>query len=81
MANVNSRYREEMDAKRIMQIREISRELPQSCGDFLRSIAVTTSTLTRLAYAIDLKTFFQFLHQERVFTLCLLAGTKRHRQS
>lgn len=67
MANVNSRYREEMDAKRIMQIREISRELPQSCGDFLRSIAVTTSTLTRLAYAIDLKTFFQFLHQERVF--------------
>ncbi len=67
MANVNSRYREEMDAKRIMQIREISRELPQSCGDFLRSIAVTTSTLTRLAYAIDLKIFFQFLHQERVF--------------
>ena len=54
-----------MDAKRILQIREISRGLPQACGDFLRTIAVTTSTLTRLAYAIDLNTFFQFLHQER----------------
>ena len=62
-----STYREEVDAKRIMQIRSISRELPQSCGDFLRSIAVTTSTLTRLAYAIDLKTFFHFLHTERLY--------------
>ena len=35
-----NRYREEMDAKRILQIRDIARELPQSCGDFLRSIAI-----------------------------------------
>ncbi len=59
-------YREQVDAKRILQIREIARELPQACGDFLRAIAVTTGTFTRLAYAIDLKTFFQFLHVERV---------------
>ena len=45
-----NRYREEMDAKRILQIRDITRELPQACGDFLRSIAISTSTLTRLAY-------------------------------
>lgn len=56
-----------MDAKRILQIREIARDLPQACGDFLRAIALTTSSLTRLAYAIDLNTFFQFLHQERLF--------------
>lgn len=61
-----NRYREEMDAKRILQIRDIARELPQSCGDFLRSIAISTSTLTRLAYAIDLNTFFTFLHNERI---------------
>ncbi len=68
MAETNrNKDRDEVDAKRIIQIRNISRELPQSCGDFLRSIAVTTSTLTRLAYAIDLNTFFQFLHQERYF--------------
>ena len=41
------------DAKRILQIRSIVRELPQACSDFIRSIAVTTSTLTRLAYAIE----------------------------
>ncbi len=59
-------YREQIDAQRIMQIREISRELPQACGDFLRAITVTTSVFTRLAYAIDLKTFFHFLQTERV---------------
>lgn len=62
----NLSYREKIDAERIVQIREIARELPQACGDFLRAIAVTTGTFTRLAYAIDLKTFFHFLQTERV---------------
>ncbi len=66
MASGKHEYREETDAKRILQIRSIVRELPQSCSDFIRSIAVTTSTLTRLAYAIDLRTFFNFLHNERI---------------
>lgn len=59
-------FKEQSDAKRILQIREIIRELPQACSDFIRSIAVTTGTFTRLAYAIDLRTFFNFLHAERV---------------
>lgn len=59
-------YREQVDAQRIVQIRGITRELPQACSDFLRSIAVTTGTFTRLAYAIDLRTFFHFLQTERV---------------
>lgn len=58
-------YREKIDAERILQIRAIARELPPACGDFFRAIAVTTGTFTRLAYAIDLKTFFQFLQAER----------------
>ena len=58
MAVAVNRYREEVDAKRILQIREICRGLPQACSDFLRAIAVTTGTFTRLAYAIDLNTFF-----------------------
>ena len=66
MANPVNQYREESDAKRIIQIRAIIRDLPQACSDFIRSIAVTTSTLTRLAYAIDLRTFFRFLQSERV---------------
>ena len=66
MADRSNHYRDEVDAKRIFQIREITRELPQACSDFIRSIAVSTSTLTRLAYAIDLNTFFSFLHEERI---------------
>ena len=64
--HVTSSFKEQTDAKRILQIREIIRELPQACSDFIRSIAVTTGTFTRLAYAIDLRTFFTFLHTERV---------------
>ena len=67
MAVAVNRYLEEVDAKRILQIREICRGLPQACSDFLRAIAVTTGTFTRLAYAIDLNTFFQFLHLERIY--------------
>lgn len=59
-------YREKIDAERILQIRSIARELPPACGDFFSAIAMTTGTFTRLAYAIDLKTFFQFLQTERV---------------
>ena len=66
MAESNNQYREEIDAKRIMQIREISKDLPQACSDFLRAIAISTGTFTRLAYAIDLRTFFRFLHEERI---------------
>ena len=66
MVDQTNRYRDETDAKRILQIREITRTLPQACSDFLRSVAISTSTLTRLAYAIDLNTFFVFLHNERI---------------
>lgn len=59
-------YREQIDAERIIQIRAIARELPPACADFFSAIAVTTGTFTRLAYAIDLKTFFHFLQTERL---------------
>ena len=61
----NLSYREKVDAERILQIRAIGRELPPACAEFFSAIAVTTGTFTRLAYAIDLKTFFQFLQTER----------------
>ena len=59
-------YRAREDDHRIEQIRAVLKELPQACGDFLRNISMTTSTLTRLAYAYDLRIFFQFLSNERV---------------
>ena len=65
MADRKNNYRNQVEEKRILQIRDLTKELPSACGDFLREIALNTSTLTRLAYAIDLNTFFQFLHRER----------------
>jgi len=66
-------YRASIDEKRISQIRSILKELPQACGDFIRNISTTTSTLTRLAYVYDLRIFFGFLTAERVrFSTCTL---------
>lgn len=59
-------YRDQVDAVRIIQIREICRDLPPACYDFISAITVTTGTFTRLAYAMDLRTFFHFLQSERV---------------
>ncbi|MBR6954964.1 MAG: tyrosine-type recombinase/integrase [Clostridia bacterium] len=58
-------YRAAVDQRRIQAIREICRDLPQAASDFLRHIATVNGTFTRLAYAMDLRTFFSFLHAER----------------
>ena len=57
-------YREQVDQKRLESIRLLLRTLPRSCADFIRSLLSTTSTLTRLAYTIDLGTFFEFTIKE-----------------
>ena len=40
------------------------RELPPSCADFINSITMTTSPLTRMAYTIDLQTFCDYAAKE-----------------
>ncbi len=57
-------YRATIDEKRMLQIREVLKELPPACSDYIRAISTTTTTLTRLAYAYDLRIFFQFLQAE-----------------
>ena len=57
-------YREQVDQKRLESIRMMLHTLPRSCADFIRSLLSTTSTLTRLAYTIDLGTFFDFAMKE-----------------
>lgn len=48
----------------IFLTREILRDLPPVCSDFLRAIEPTTQPLTRYAYSIDLKLFFNYLVSE-----------------
>ena len=56
-------YHEQEDIENTKRIRGILRELPPFCTDFFRGIEPRTSARTRLAYAYDLKTFFDFLKQ------------------
>ena len=56
-------YHEQEDIENTKRIRGILKELPPCCTDFFRGIEPRTSARTRLAYAYDLKTFFDFLKQ------------------
>lgn len=59
-----STYHEELKQKEILRLREIQKDLPIFTQSFFRSIAQTTSTKTRLAYAYDLRVFFRYLYEE-----------------
>lgn len=57
-------YSEQRAKSLKMHIREMLRELPDVCFDFINAIDSTTQPLTRYAYVSDLKLFFGFLTQE-----------------
>ncbi len=57
-------YAKELSKKQIMRLREITSQLPSYVSLFLRSIEETTQPRTRIAYAYDIKFFFDYLHDE-----------------
>ncbi len=59
MANLT--YHEQKDIENTKRLRELIKELPAFCADFFRGIEPQTSTRTRIAYAYDLRIFFEFL--------------------
>lgn len=54
-------YHEKLNIKNTRKLRDLISELPRFCGDFFRGVEPTTSTKTRIAYAYDLKVFFDYL--------------------
>lgn len=62
MANIP--YHEQKDIENINKLRGLIKELPPFCADFFRGIEPRTSSRTRIAYAYDLKIFFDFLRKE-----------------
>lgn len=60
----NTTYQERLRAERTEKVRQMLRLLPASCADFINSITMTTSPLTRLAYTIDLQTFCDYATKE-----------------
>ncbi len=60
-------YAKELSKKQIIRLREITAELPSYVNLFLRSIEETTQPRTRIAYAYDIKYFFEYLHEENPY--------------
>lgn len=58
-------YHKLQSQKHNERIKELLKRLPAVCSDYFRSISQTTSALTRLAYAYDLRLFFHFLCTEQ----------------
>ncbi len=56
-------YHDKSNIDNMVKLREISASLPPFCRDFFLGIKDTTSTRTRLAYAYDLRVFFDYLHE------------------
>lgn len=57
-------YHEQKDRENIQKLRGLLKELPPFCSDFFRGIEPRTSSRTRIAYAYDLKVFFEFIRKE-----------------
>ncbi len=55
------KYYEQQDENNILKIRELLGTLPRFCRDFFHDISDYTSTRTRLAYAYDLRVFFEYM--------------------
>ena len=55
-------YHDQVNIDNAVKMREILSQLPPFCKEYFRGIETTTSTRTRLAYAYDLRIFFEFMH-------------------
>ena len=56
-------YHDEQNKQNIVKLRAVLDTLPGFCKTFFRGIEEYTSTRTRLAYAYDIRLFFEFLHE------------------
>lgn len=56
-------YHEELNKKNIMHLRELLDTLPSFCSQYFRGMQEYTSSRTRIAYAYDLRVFFEYMHE------------------
>ncbi len=54
-------YHDQVNINNTERLRELLNDLPPFCRHFFRGIEPTTSSRTRIAYAYDLRVFFDFL--------------------
>lgn len=77
----NKNFHDEITKKNILRLREYCKELPPFCNDYFLGTRQVISSRTHLAYAYDLKVFFEYIHETKAnytnipiteFTLILL---------
>lgn len=65
MAIMNqNNYHDEQNKQNILKMRAVLDTLPSFCRTFFRGIEEYTSARTRLAYAYDIRLFFEYLHEK-----------------
>ncbi len=55
-------YQKQLHKENVTRLREILETMPPYCKEYFRSKETTTTPKTRIGYAIDIRTFFRFLH-------------------
>ena len=60
--NTYSNYHDEINKKNILHLREILDSLPPFCKQYFMGVQEYISTRTRVAYAYDIRVFFEYLH-------------------
>jgi len=62
--NNEKSYYQEQNQRNVTRLRNLLKDLPEFCNEYFRGIEHTTSILTRINYAYDLRIFFHFLTKE-----------------
>lgn len=62
--NKQENYHDEQNKQNILKMRAVLDTLPGFCRSYFRGIEEYTSSRTRLAYAYDIRLFFEFLHEK-----------------
>ena len=57
-------YHDAQNRQNILKMRAVVDTLPSFCKTFFKGIEEYTSARTRLAYAYDIRLFFEFLHEK-----------------
>ena len=62
-----SNYHDELNKKNVLKLRELLDNLPSFCKMYFRGMNDTIGSRTKIAYAYDLKVFFEFLHKNNSY--------------
>ena len=63
----HNNYHDELNKQNIKKLREIMTTLPPFCKQFFRGVDNIYGSRTKIAYAYDLRIFFDYLHQNHPY--------------